>query len=154
MRKTIALDANLLVLLVVGLAEPRYIPLHKRLKAFTVDDFKLLTNMIAASAGMAVTPNALSEASNLLRQINEPAKTRVGMALRRLIQNTNEIYVASVDASSRREFLRIGLSDSALLEVNKNDIVVLSVDLGLCLAAQAAGYTAVNFNHVREGLHE
>jgi hypothetical protein len=66
MRKTIALDANLLVLLVVGLAEPRYIPLHKRLKAFTVDDFKLLTKMIAASAGMAVAPNALSEASNLL----------------------------------------------------------------------------------------
>ena len=152
MRKTIALDANLLVLLVVGLAEPRYIQVHKRLKAFTFDDFKLLTKMIAASAGMAVTPNALSEASNLLRQINEPAKSRIGMALRRLIQNTNEIYVASVDASSRREFLRIGLSDSALLEVNKNDIVVLSVDLSRCLAAQAAGYTVVNFNHLREGL--
>lgn len=154
MRKTIALDANLLVLLVVGLAEPRYISVHKRLKAYGVADFNLLRSMIAEAAGVAVTPNVLSEASNLLRHINEPAKTQIGVAFRQLIKNTDEIYVASADASSRSEFLRIGLSDSALLEVSKKNIVVLSVDLDLCLAALAAGYEVVNFNHVRDPLFQ
>ncbi len=154
MRKTIALDANLLVLLVVGFTERKYISVHKRLKEYSVADFELLAAMISESAGLAVTPNALSEASNLLRQINEPAKTQIANAFRALIKRMDEIYVTSVDASSRHEFLRIGLSDSALLEVSKKNIVVLSVDLDLYLAALAAGYEAVNFNHVREPLYK
>jgi hypothetical protein len=87
---------------------------------------------------------------NLLRQINEPAKTQIAIAFRELIKKTNEIYVTSADASSRSEFLRIGLSDSALLEVSKKNIVILSVDLERYLAALTAGYEAVNFNHLRD----
>jgi len=150
MRKTLALDSNLLVLLVVGLTAPRYISVHKRLKEYVVDDFEILKQLISESAGVVVTPNALSEASNLLRHINEPAKTEIGVAFRKLIQTIREIYVSSVDASSRDEFLGIGLADTALLEVSKQDIMILSVDLNLCLAAQAAGYPAINFNHVRD----
>ncbi len=154
MRKTIALDANLLVLLVVGLTETKYISAYRRLKGYSAVDFELLAALISESAGVAVTPNALSEASNLLRQINEPAKTQIAIAFRELIKKTNEIYVTSADASSRSEFLRIGLSDSALLEVSKKNIVVLSADLELYLAALTAGYEAVNFNHVREPLYK
>jgi hypothetical protein len=149
MRKIIALDANLLVLLVVGLTERRYISVHKRLKEYTIADFDLLAAMISVSAGVAVTPNALSEASNLLRQINEPAKIQIATVFRGLIKRMNEIYIASAAASSRSEFLRIGLSDSALLEIGKQDIVILSVDHDLYMAALAAGYAAVNFNHHR-----
>jgi hypothetical protein len=149
MPKTIALDANLLVLFIVGLVEPKYISVHRRLKAYDVEDFRVLKSLIDAAAGIVVTPNALSEASNLLRYINEPAKTRIGIAFRNFIKDTQEIYVPSADASARREFLRLGLSDSALLEINKADIVLLSADLDLCLASDAAGYTAFNFNHIR-----
>ena len=76
MRKIIALDANLLVLLIVGLTDRRLIASHKRLKEYTVDDFDLLERLISASAGIAVTPNVLSEASNLTRQIGGPARNR------------------------------------------------------------------------------
>jgi len=156
MRKMIALDANLLVLLVVGLTERKYISIHKRLKEYDLTDFDQLKALISHSAGIAATPNALSEASNLLRQINEPAKTQIAIAFRELIKSTREIYVKSVDAASRTEFLRIGLSDSALLEVgkttevSKKNMVILSVDLDLYIAACAAGYEAINFNHVRD----
>jgi hypothetical protein len=156
MRKVIALDANLLVLLVVGLTERRYISIHKRLKEYDVADFDQLNALISHSAGIAATPNALSEASNLLRQIGEPAKTQIAVAFRELIKVTSEIHIKSVDAASRTEFLRIGLSDSALLEIgrsmeiSKKNMVILSVDLDLYLAACAAGYEAINFNHVRD----
>jgi len=158
MRKTIALDANLLVLLVVGLADERYISMHKRLQAYTAADYDLLKTLISESAGVAVMPNVLSEASNLLRQIADPAKSRIAAAFRNLIMKMttdpkggglHEIYVRSADASSRTEFLRLGLSDSVLLEINKNNVVVLSADLNLYLAACAAGYEAVNFHHIR-----
>ena len=155
MRKIIALDTNLLVLLVVGLTAPRYISVHKKLNpTYGVADYQLLTGLIAASAGVVVTPNVLSEASNLLRQINEPAKTQIALAFREVISRTEEIYVTSADAASRKEFVRLGLSDSSLLEISKRNIVILSVDLDLYLAARAAGYDALNFNYVVEASRE
>ena len=150
MAKTIALDANLIVLLVVGLTDETYIEKHKRLKAFMIADYKLLLSTIKTGAQIVVTPNALSEASNLLRQIAEPAKGQIGVVFKRLVKNTKEIYVASAPATEREEFLRLGLSDSALLEVAKDEVVILSTDLDLCVAAEMAGYDVVNFNHLRD----
>jgi hypothetical protein len=39
--------------------------------------------------------------------------------------------------------------DSAMLEMGKQNLVILSTDNNLCLAAQRAGYEAENFNHQR-----
>ncbi|MSO88540.1 MAG: hypothetical protein EXQ89_00945 [Rhodospirillaceae bacterium] len=153
MPKTIALDANLLILLVVGLANPDYVRAHKRLRKYGMEDFTLLRNLISVSAGVIVTPNVLSEASNLSSQIKDPEKTHIAMAFRKWTENITEIYVQNTDASSRKEFLRIGLSDCSLLEVGNQNIAILSDDLGLCLAAQHAGYESINFTHQREGLN-
>ncbi|MGA2409992.1 MAG: hypothetical protein ABSG46_06320 [Candidatus Binataceae bacterium] len=147
MPKTIALDANLLVLLVVGLTNPKYIATHRRLGSYTIANYELLTRLIAVSAGIVVTPNALSEASNLLRQIGEPAKSQISDRFRSLIQRSSEIYVPSVDACSRREFFRLGLADSAMLEAGKQNLLILSTDAKLCIAAHNAGYESLNFTH-------
>ena len=149
MSKTISLDTYLLVLLIVGLTDPNYIEKHKRLKSYTIDDFNLLRNMIVESSGIAVTPNALSEASNFLRNIDEPAKSKIYAVFRNFIQNTSEIYIASTDACSRNEFFRFGLADNAMLEIGRQQLVVLSTDARLCIAALNAGYEALNFNHYR-----
>lgn len=150
MRKAVALDANLIVLLVVGLAGKSYITKHKRLKTYTADDFDILKATIEQSAGIVVTPNALSEASNFLRQIADPARSIISSAFQTLIKNTKETYVKSVDASQRAEFLRFGLADNVLLEISKANMVIVSVDSNLCIAAQNSGYEAINFNHLRD----
>jgi len=151
MKRHIALDANLTILLVVGLTDPRLISKHKRLKAYDLKAWTLLKEAIGNSAGVLVTPNTLSEASNLLRQIGDPDKTRIMNTFRAFIQSAKETHVTSNDASSRNEFIRLGLADCALLEVAKDDILILSVDVGLCLAAQTAGYEAWNFIHTWKG---
>jgi hypothetical protein len=99
---------------------------------------------------MVVTPNTLSEASNLLRQINEPARSQISLVFNALIRKHEEIYIRSSDASSRQEFAYLGLSDSALLEASKKDVLILSVDHKLCVAAAVANYPVLNFNHLRE----
>ena len=70
------------------------------------------------------------------------------------IQQTQEIFVESKEASSRQEFLRVGLTDAGLLEVAKADVAILSVDLELCIAAETAGYSAINLNHIRDAYYE
>jgi hypothetical protein len=148
--KLVALDSNVLILLVVGLTSTRYIDRHGALKEYDISDFHLLINLISVSAGIVVTPNALSEAANFLDRIKEPAKTEVAHTFQDLIRKTTEIYVKSTEASSRSEFVRLGLPDCALLEVSKQSISIVSADLHLCLAAQSAGYEAINFNHLRD----
>jgi hypothetical protein len=150
MAKVIALDANLIILLVVGLTNESYVEKHKRLKAFMIADYKLLVETIKTASHIVVTPNALSEASNLLRQISDPAKSEIAAVFKHLVKGTKEIFVTSVSATERDEFVRLGLSDSALLEVAKDSVVILSTDLDLCVAAEMAGYDAVNFNHLRD----
>lgn len=150
MTKIVSLDANLLVLLIVGLTDERYVAKHRRLQAFSVDDYKLLRATIARFDEMIVTPNALTEASNLLRYIEEPARSNIGTRFRAFIEITREVFITSKDASAREEFIRLGVSDSALLEIASKDICVLSTDVELWLAALRSGYNAANFTHAIE----
>jgi hypothetical protein len=150
MKKPVVLDANLTILLVVGLTDPAYISRHKRLQEYDIASLNLLKGIIAASGGVMVTPNTLTEASNILRYVAEPAKSLIGRTFENFIQRAEETYITSAGAASREQFLSLGLADCALLEIAKNDVAILSVDLDLCIAAEIAGYSVVNFNHVRD----
>ena len=73
----VILDSNLLVLLVVGTTSRSYIGKHKRLRAYTDRDFVLLLEVLSAAQRIIVTPNTVTETSNLAGQIAEPARSRI-----------------------------------------------------------------------------
>lgn len=150
MPKAVALDANLLVLLMVGLAKPTYIKAHKRLESYNFDDFRRLGSILNQFEHIVVTPNVLTEASNLSRQIAEPARSHIASVFARHIPTLTERYVPSTEAAARTEFVWLGLSDAGLLEIAQEKVVLLSADGKLCSAAQSAGGEALNFNHIRE----
>lgn len=146
----ILLDTNLLVLFVVGTASREFIPRHKRLSAFTIEDYDTLLKVIAQAPSVLITPNTLTETSNLLAYIAEPAKTKIFMVFRTVIECTPETYIPSVAASGGAEFLRLGLTDAVLVQASSEEVVVLTTDLNLYLAAIAKGSPAINFNHLRD----
>ena len=152
--RPLAIDTNLLVLLVVGLASKDLIGKHKRLCEFSVADFDLLTVILRAHSHLVVTPNVWTETSNLSRQIGEPARNRISAVMRGLIDQSEEAYVTSASAAASDEFVRLGLTDAALLEVKPISIPFVTSDLDLYLAAQKAGREVVNFNHIREANRE
>lgn len=149
-RQILVLDANLIVLLVVGRADEKAVPVHKRTRAYSINDFRLLLKVISEYQQLAVLPNALSEASNLLEFEGDGLPARLFRGFQQLISTTKEIYVPSLDASNRSEFRRLGLTDAATLEAAKEDVHILSADVGLYLAAVKAGYSAANFTHAIE----
>jgi hypothetical protein len=150
MSQILALDANMIVLLVVGLADENAVPIHKRTRAYTVKDFRLLLKIISNYERLAVVPNALSEASNLLDMEGDGLPAKIFARFSNFIETTNEQYVPSANAVARREFRRLGLSDAAMLEMGAADLHILSADVGLYLAALKAGYKAFNFTHAIE----
>ena len=154
--KKIYVDANLMVLLVVGATGKHLITKHKRLNTYQIEDYERLLNLVTRIEKVLVTPNILTEASNLLAQHGNPERSRFFDVLRTLIiEGTEEIPVASKTATGNREFTRLGLTDSALLEVVSKSTPVITVDLDLYLAASAveAG-SAFNFRHHQSWLQE
>lgn len=150
--RPIVLDANLLVLFVVGATSRIYIEKHKRLRAFVPEAFDLLNELITQAPAVLVTPNTWTEACNLASQIAEPARSKVRETLRRLVAATDETYVESRTATEAAEYMRLGLADAALIVGMPNEAKVLTVDLDLYLALLRRGRRATNFNHLLEQL--
>jgi hypothetical protein len=136
----VVLDANLLVLLVVGVASGSYIAKHKRLRAYTENDYSLLTELLSTEPIIIVTPNVVTETSNLAAHIAEPARSHIHRVLRRLLKTTEERYVESI-------FYVLGITDAAILDVLSDGHTLLTADLDLYLEALRHGHKAVNFIH-------
>lgn len=142
-------DTNLLVLLSVGTWDRGYIPTHKRSSQFTPEDYDLLVGILSRYKEIVVTPNILTESSNLCAQTGEPARSHVLSVLKALTHDWEESYVRSSDASDHPTFLRLGLTDAAI-HVAAEDATVLTTDLDLYLSLARAGAEVVNFNHLRD----
>ena len=70
------IDANLLVLLIVGSVGEELIARHRRLQQFMPEDYRSLHNLLDQVDQIFVTPNTLTETSNLLAQHGEPERSR------------------------------------------------------------------------------
>ena len=148
--KGIFIDANLLVLLVVGATDQALIAKHRRLRRFMVEDYGRLLELIGRAGQVFLTPNTLTEASNLLAQHPNPDRSRFFAVLRRIIRKNEEIVVTSKTASRNSAFVRLGLTDAALLEVVSAETPLVTVDLDLFAAAFAKGQVAaLNFTYLQ-----
>lgn len=149
-RHGLLVDANILVLYLVGSLNPDLIERHKRLDKFTIEDFHLLQDLLPPS--IVTTPNILTEVSNLAVQIGGSVKENLRVLLAALLQRGafQEHAVESAEASRVEEFRRIGLTDAGVVLMAQKGLAVLTDDLPLYLALQRRGVEAINFNHLRE----
>ena len=152
MTSKLALDTNILLLLVVGLSDPRWIAQHKRLSAYTVDDFALLVERIGESDILS-TPHAMTETDNILKGgLREPAGTILRETLAAMVQRFDENYVRTRQLVTTDEYWWLGIGDTAWLETLPDDATLITDDLNLFAAALGRGIDAVNFNHLRDGV--
>ena len=147
---TVLLDSNLLVLFVAGMSSREYIGRHRRLRDYSEEDFDLLVEFIRPMSALVVTPNILTETSNLLSGIAEPVRSHIADTFRQIVGSMDERFVQSTRAVEQREFPRLWLTDAAVLTELANSHVLLTADLDLYLATSQRGYSAVNFNHLRQ----
>lgn len=145
------IDSNLLVLFVAGREDPALIARHRRLEGYSIGDYVLLLQMVDKVDQVLVTPNTLTETSNLLSQHREPERSRLLWRLRAVIQDSREITVSSAVAADNPAFARLGLTDAALLEVATADTPLVTMDFNLYWQVSAAkgAEAAVNFTAYR-----
>lgn len=144
-------DANVLLLLLVGLLDPDLISRHKRTHSYTVDDFGVLHAFLRRFRRIVTTPHILAEVGNLGRQIGEPAKSDFLRLLASRIGELSEEPVASRTFSQVGEHVypRLGLTDSLTIVTAGRGFLVLSDDLELVGELSAVSADVVNFAHLR-----
>ena len=142
-RKGALVDANLLLVYVVGKIYPSRLSDCKATKQYR-NDFPLIEQVVDFFPKIYTTPNVLTEVSNLGKDVgDEFFKT-----LRKIVLFLDERYCASNDASANVEFRRLGLTDAGLCCVAA-DHLVITADLDLYLSLRTNKIDAVNFNHLR-----
>jgi predicted nucleic acid-binding protein len=149
MNKRLTLDANLVILLVVGNARRSFIKLHKKLTQYDDIDFDILRSILMKFSEVVLSPNVLTETSNLSLYVREPIKSEVASELSRIILRIQEHVVPSRIAIARPEYRRLGLTDAVLLEIASAGATLLTDDQALYAAAWKANLPALNFNHIR-----
>lgn len=144
-------DTNLLVLFVAGNVNPDLIAKHRRLDGHTVTDYVALRELFNLVDRVFLTPNTLTETSNLLGQHGEPERTLLMDGLRALIEGSDEIVIPSAQASANTAFPSLGLTDAVLLEAASEEMPLITVDAQLFSLATAKGqYASWNFLNDRE----
>ncbi|MEQ1650826.1 MAG: hypothetical protein ABL898_19795 [Hyphomicrobiaceae bacterium] len=144
----IALDTNLLLLLVVGQATGAAV--GKRLKSFSDDDYQLLLEFVSNYDRLIITPNVATEVSNIWDfGLGGDWRRQVPVVLAHVIQQSLEISKPSKDVVEDPEFARLGLADCAWLGVLDQETTLLTDDVALWNVASSRGFRAVNFTSLR-----
>ncbi|WP_313057767.1 hypothetical protein [Stutzerimonas nitrititolerans] len=147
--KTVLIDTNLLLVLVVGWFDPKLLTAHKNTCMYRIEDFELLCLYIEGYDKIVVTPNTLTEVSNLISQIGRPYKTSLRAFLGEFCEKTLECYVPSSSVGKLPQMVSLGLTDAAILGVDIPIDLFLTADLDLYLAGLERGLPIENFTHIR-----
>ena len=107
------IDANLLVMYLVGRTNKDRIPTFKRTQQYTIDDFELLDLLTAEFQKLVTTPHVLTEVSNLAALYGKELR-----AFRTWFKNTvpqmQEFYDESRRVVEEDSFRSLGLADAAI----------------------------------------
>lgn len=147
--RSVLLDTNLLVLLIVGLKGKKFIATHKRTKDFLAEDHDLLVQMIDDFDLIWITSHCLAEVSNLLRQTHDHLARELMVVLSQFVDHTKESHIQKSRIFDNEIFIRFGVADTGFVEKSKKVTCSYTTDIDLYLELSRLGRTVINFNHVR-----
>ncbi len=152
-REALALDTNLLLLLVVGRADPRLVSMHRRLRRFELWQLDRLVAIVRERTRLVVTPHVLAETSNLLRGggLAPLALAAVSLMFRRWIEGVHEEHLPAVVLVRDGDgFDRVGLADLGLLTLAERGTEVLTVDAELAREGELRRLPISNFTRITD----
>ena len=148
-QKGILIDTNILLLWLVGSTNKARITQFNRTQNFVPEDYELLVEIFHTFRKILVTPNILTEVSNLINQLGEPERSKCFSVFARDIVQLDEIYIDSHTIAATDKFPKFGLTDCGIVNVAKESYLVLTDDLKLASYLQNIGIDALNFNNIR-----
>jgi len=145
----VVLDANLLLVYIVGLFDLRYLPKIKRAASYDGDDWRRLANLLKHARKAIVTPGIITEACNLLDTVNRQNDFRIFATLQRLSSSLREDYITAQTLFGHQLCLRFGHADASIAHLAGRGHLVITDDLRLKVALEGMRLPVLNFNYLR-----
>ncbi len=141
-------DANLLLVCLIGRMNRRRIQTFERTSSYSIDDYKILEFLIAQFKKIVTTPHILTEVSNLAGKLASDELHRLRELLSEWIGTTLEIFEQSSDLVTA--FKNFGLAGAAISSLcNRAGILLLTADVPLYGALTNRGFDAISFKQIQ-----
>ncbi len=144
-RGGVALDSNLLLVDVLGLDNPALISKFKRTDRYKSGDFDRIVATLNRYQGIHLTPNVVTEVSNLATALPERYRPTFVARLAEVLAVSSESYVASAGLLSRPECWRFGVTDLGLENLARSGLTVLTADRRLASYLAGQGLPVVDY---------
>lgn len=141
-KKGIFVDTNILIVYLVGTVNPKLIARFNRSEKHNFDenDFILISKFIEFFEIKITSPHVLAEVSNLLDRDEDFC-----LGLKTYIESCEERFVDSQELASSKSFSRLGLADSSIVEISRNNHLVFTEDGELFGYLNNQGIDVINF---------
>lgn len=143
----VILDTNVLLLFIAGNANRSLISEITATRAYQDSDYETLKRLVNRFRSILVTPNILTETSNLL---GHRKQTRLFLAFSVFISGAREYYVPSASVAARSDLPRFGLTDLTIDECSGSNVAVITDDGPLYHFLLGRGVPAINFTYHRD----
>ncbi|MBA2377318.1 MAG: hypothetical protein H0V75_14535 [Rubrobacter sp.] len=149
-RGGVLVDTNLLLLFYVGSYERSLVERFPRTAdRFVSEDFDTLNGVLGGFEKVVTTPYILTETSNLLGQLGGRAKTGCFELFARSIPELRENHISGADLARKPTFVKLGITDTSIIEVAAAPYLVLTDDFRLYNYLADRGVDVLNFNNLR-----
>ncbi len=146
----LVVDANLLLVFIIGTVDANLLGVAKRVKQYRPEDYNILYTYLSLFTEIIVLPNTVSEASNLLDHLSGGRRQYCMEILAALALSGSEKYVPSRIASQQQEYSALGITDAAILCALEPGTYLLTSDWELYVAALCRSHEAQYFNDLRD----
>jgi hypothetical protein len=149
-RGGILVDTNLLLLFFVGGYDRSLVERFPRTAdRFVSTDFDTLAGLLGGFEHTVTTPHILTEVSNLMGYLTGHARVEGFAWLARSIPAMRETYVAGAELAGHKSFIRLGITDTSIIEIAAEPYLVLTDDFRLYNYLATQNRAVLNFNHIR-----
>lgn len=135
----IIVDSNALIVLLIGIIDPKLFKTHNTTSIYDEDDFNDLLNVIEDFKEIIVLPNIWTEVDNLLNSFGGNYRYQYIQKITEMIKITSEKYIDSKTGSECESFFDLGLTDSLVLQQAKFCKLLITSDSKLSDYAMAYG---------------
>ncbi len=145
--KRLLLDANLLLLFLIGTFDRNLIRAFKRTAGFATEDYDILANLLPLFRNLITTPQLLTEVASLANSLPESLKPQWHDHLRVYTVHLFEILTPSIDLMQEPAYLPFGLADASVFAASA-DALVLTKDFRLSGYLRSRDRPVLNFRDV------
>jgi len=147
----VLVDANMLLVYLVGQLDEDLVEHVTPNRAYKVDDFRLVALMLSQFKTLIVTPSVLAEVSNLSSKLPEDYRADFRRCLAALLPTAKvtERLVDLTTVSKAVGFVPFGFTDATIEQISSQGVPVFTDDFRLYQLLASQNAEVFNYNHIR-----